>query len=502
MPFLNKSTLTYPVTNAFPNGIWEDTRNPTSADFRSFDIGVIWINTSGLTAWIMVDKTNTSGTWVQMASTGTGILTETGNSGGTVGPDGSNNINVLGSAPISVAGNAGTNTLTISSNGTLATTYTEDAGSATPSAGVLKIVGTGGVSTSGAGNTVTITTMPNVPTTFVEDLGSAVPALNILNILGGTGVKTSGAGSTVTIAVDGSVVGETITGNSGGALSPVAGNWNIVGGTGVSTAGAGNTLTINTSAAIATSYPADSGTAIPSGGILNVLGAGGTVTSGAGNTLTITSTSTVNVAIQTFTTSGTYTPTAGMSYCIIECLGGGGAGGGAAATNGATYSGATGGSGGEYARGVFTAAAIGASKSVTIGAGGSGSAGAIGGNGGNTSVGALISAFGGQGGNITGAETLQLLIYSNPGGTGGAGGNFRTPGGVGQWGFAGQPSFALGGTGADSQYGAGGNGNIFAAGNPGLGYGSGGGGTSNGYNGLVRAGGNGASGIVIITEYF
>lgn len=31
--------------------------------------------------------------------------------------------------------------------------------------------------------------------------------------------------------------------------------------------------------------------------------------------------------IQKFTASGTYTPTSGMIFCIIECVGGGGAGG-------------------------------------------------------------------------------------------------------------------------------------------------------------------------------
>jgi len=46
---------------------------------------------------------------------GTGILTITGDTGGAVGADGSNNINVIGGGAISVAGSAGTNTLTISS---------------------------------------------------------------------------------------------------------------------------------------------------------------------------------------------------------------------------------------------------------------------------------------------------------------------------------------------------------------------------------------------------
>jgi hypothetical protein len=40
-------------------------------------------------------------------------------------------------------------------------------------------------------------------------------------------------------------IANTITGDSGGARSPAAGNWNIVGGPGITTSGAGSTLTIN-----------------------------------------------------------------------------------------------------------------------------------------------------------------------------------------------------------------------------------------------------------------
>ncbi len=47
------------------------------------------------------------------------------------------------------------------------------------------------------------------------------------------------------VSTSGSGLGQTITGDSGGALSPVAGNWNILGGPGVTTSGSGNTLTIN-----------------------------------------------------------------------------------------------------------------------------------------------------------------------------------------------------------------------------------------------------------------
>lgn len=47
---------------------------------------------------------------------GSGISTLTGNSGGAVGPDGSSNINIVGSGAITVSGNALTNTLTINSS--------------------------------------------------------------------------------------------------------------------------------------------------------------------------------------------------------------------------------------------------------------------------------------------------------------------------------------------------------------------------------------------------
>lgn len=67
----------------------------------------------------------------------------------------------------------------------------------------------------------------------------------------GTGVTITNGPGSITIGLNGSVVGETITGNTGGGLSPVLGNWNIFaaatasGTNPVSTAGSGNTLTVN-----------------------------------------------------------------------------------------------------------------------------------------------------------------------------------------------------------------------------------------------------------------
>ena len=44
----------------------------------------------------------------------------------------------------------------VSASGTLATSYTTDSGSAVPAAGILTVIGSGGITTSGAGSTLTI----------------------------------------------------------------------------------------------------------------------------------------------------------------------------------------------------------------------------------------------------------------------------------------------------------------------------------------------------------
>lgn len=117
------------------------------------------------------------------------------------------------------------------------------------------------------------------------------------------------------------------------------------------------------------------------------------------------------IGIQVFTSTGanTYTPTSGMATCIAEVVGaGGGSGGckGVAGSNGATGGGAS----GSYLKVQFTAAQIGASQTVTIGTGGTAGVGATptsGGKGGNTTIGTLVTAGGGNGsGSNTAANTI------------------------------------------------------------------------------------------------
>lgn len=92
----------------------------------------------------------------QVGGTGSGgggggaLDTLTGNTGLAVGPDGSANINIVGSGTISVAGNPGTNTLTISSSASASITIDGDSGSASGS--TINVIS--GVSTSNSGKTV------------------------------------------------------------------------------------------------------------------------------------------------------------------------------------------------------------------------------------------------------------------------------------------------------------------------------------------------------------
>lgn len=235
-------------------------------------------------------------------------------------------------------------------------------------------------------------------------------------------------------------------------------------------------------------------------------GAGIVITNGAGHiTITNTGATTGSGVInrQVFTSSGTYTPTSGMMYCDVEVVGAGGAGGGAKTTGGAEYALGSGGGCGEYAKGIITAATIGASQAVTIGTGGTGVSGNNGNNGGDSSLGALITAKGGSGG-IAAAAAASGYNVGGIGGSGGSGGNFRNPGQSGApcyWVVS--AGIGLTGAGGSGIYGAGGIQPVTdRSSNAGAGYGAGGSGSGNNAGQVATgAGGAGASGIIIVTEY-
>lgn len=214
----------------------------------------------------------------------------------------------------------------------------------------------------------------------------------------------------------------------------------------------------------------------------------------------------ISIHVQQFSSSGTYTPTVGMQYCIIECVGGGGGGGGAlSGVTGVSVGG--GGGGGSYARAYKTIAQVGASQTVTVGGGGNGgTAGANNGSSGaDTSVGTLCIGKGGSGGGAGGSninsgsggsggvagtgdfvvpgnggqssigeQNLLIQVFQGPGGSGPQGGQIASPGTYFQQ--------SANGNAAGTNTGAGGNGGVS-------------------YNATSASGGQGGSGYVVITEF-
>lgn len=216
------------------------------------------------------------------------------------------------------------------------------------------------------------------------------------------------------------------------------------------------------------------------------------------------------VSVQVFTSSGTYTPTVGMKYCIVECIGGGGGSAGCSAGGGQQGVGGAGGGGG-YSAGVYSASTIGVSQSVTIGvAGTAGTAGNNGGGGGTSSFGALLTCTGGSGGTAVNNNASSGSADGGAGGTG-SGGLVNISGQKGGRAYipsvtncAPVPSglggdspkgFGLGGSTTSSSGGA-----VSGNGLSGSGYGSGGGSSMCGPT-TSAIGAAGTPGYILVTEF-
>lgn len=215
---------------------------------------------------------------------------------------------------------------------------------------------------------------PQIPTQFDANDGFAIPIANVLEILGDivlagvNPVRTVASGNTLTtqvqisqaiaasdatkiglsvfdsqfftvnsagfVSISGSSLAKTITGNSGGARSPSAGNWNII--TANSTAkfvGTGSTLTLDfglsnlilgTSGSSITSAQSNVGlgtsvfNALSSGVRNTALGAGALMTLVGDYDTTAIGYNCLNVA------SGSNGNTGVGSYCLVGCTTGGG----------------------------------------------------------------------------------------------------------------------------------------------------------------------------------
>lgn len=194
------------------------------------------------------------------------------------------------------------------------------------------------------------------------------------------------------------------------------------------------------------------------------------------------------LAIKTFTSSGTYTPTAGTKKIRVRAWGGGGGGGGVSAS---ATAGAAGGSSGAYVEGIFN---VTGALAVSIGAGGAAgtSSGGNGGAAGSTSLGSLFSATGGFGGG--GTTNNQAGQTTSSAGTATGGNVLNLNGSSGR-----APNNSLGGSGGSAFSTQGGEGHYSSGSGTGGFPGSAGGG-ANGVS-VAVTGGAGASGYLIIEEY-
>ncbi len=251
-----------------PQNFIQATAAPTSADAKNFYIGDIWLDYSSDTAaggyvkptmanlWILVSLDGGSATWINFLGAAGTVITLTGNDGlaatalagninvkgdGTFinitrspdihsllvspGPNGlvqsltgnsggavfptAGNINVLGTGVITVVGNPGTSTLTITPSGSIASSFPTDSGTAVPSAGALNIItsqatNAAGITTlfTGSGNTVLFkNTDANGNVNFGKSSGKS----------GQSGLRNSGFGqnslSAITSSSDNSAIG-------------------------------------------------------------------------------------------------------------------------------------------------------------------------------------------------------------------------------------------------------------------------------------------------------
>lgn len=445
-----------------------------SADY-AYPIGQTWVNSAGDNYFVMVaNPTATTGYWIQLSSGTTGVDLFALQTGTTpIGPD-SNGIVTFNGAVVA----AGTHP--IRTDGTASTTMTLE------------------VQTSQA---IAAADATKIGLSNFNSAHFSVDSTGFVGLVGGGQAVDS-------IAVDAATAPGTnpVAPNSSGIITVTGGQ--VATGTIGTNVIRTNSLAANTYTTQIQRSTAVAATDVTKNGVSHFNSAQFTVDANAFVSLVTTSSGIVN--IQVFTNSGTYTPTAGMDYCIIECVGGGGGGAGAysGVPNGAIVG--SGGGGGGYSRLIASAATIGASKTVTIGAGGAAGSniGGAGGTGGTTSVGAICTALGGAGGNPNNSSTL----YGTGGTGGGQGtGSFSCVGGAGGGGILMGGNTSISGTGGSSFFGGSALNVVVAVGSPtfingtpGSLYGGGGSGGADFYNdgsGSAAIGGVGAAGIVIITEF-
>lgn len=301
--------------------------------------------------------TSAAGSTVTVSLTGGGLAIDsiTPNSGTTpVVPDGAGLVSIVGAGSVTTVG--GTNTLTAQLTGLTNHAVLVGAGTTTitkvgPTATALQVLQSagssadpvfstatypatttvsqilyssstnvvGGLATANQGVLTTGTSGIPVITSIATNgqliIGSTAGAPAAAVLTPGAGISITNGSNSITIATDGAATLSTLTGNSGGAISPTTGNINVVGSGTLAFAGSGSTLTgsITPGSSLMATVTGNSGGAIsPTTGNTNIVGSGVLAFAGSGSTLTgsVTPGSSL-IATLTGDTGGALSPTTG-----------------------------------------------------------------------------------------------------------------------------------------------------------------------------------------------
>lgn len=291
-------SITSPIQNIIITN-----RDPTSTDIN-YLVGQGWINFVSSNTWELASFSTTLGTtvanWQQTNAGSSGLNQLQGNTGGPISSIGGL-INLIGSGSVSVAGSGNTLTISSSASGGIDTLTGNSGGAISPDiSGNLSTLGSGSITIVGSTNTTTtqltgltnhnilvgsgtptITNVapsatsgiplisqgsssdPSFGTAVVAGGGTGDTSFTAYSIIcGGTtstgalqnvsGVGTSGqiltsnGAATLPTWQSAPASGiQTLTGNTGGAISPSSGNVNVIGSGSISVAGSGSTLTIS-----------------------------------------------------------------------------------------------------------------------------------------------------------------------------------------------------------------------------------------------------------------
>ena len=174
-------------------------RDPQVGD--KAQIGTLWVNKSSNNTWVITSIVNNQANWELVGSGPSSGITIAGNSGGAVGPNSFGIINLIGEDGVTIIGNPGANTLTVTSSSDLTLTGNSGGEVGPNSLGNINIIGDGGVIIVGDPGTNTLTVSSSSDLTITGNEGGAVgpDGSGNISIIGDSGVIITGNPGTNTL---------------------------------------------------------------------------------------------------------------------------------------------------------------------------------------------------------------------------------------------------------------------------------------------------------------